>query len=361
MESSMLEIILLIAGLVLLVLGAELFVRYASRLAARLRVPTLIVGLTIVAFGTSAPELVVSAMASLDGQPELALGNVVGSNIYNVLLILGVSALVTPLVITTQLVRTDVPIMIGVSILVWLMAMDGGFGDFDGAVLIGGLVAYTAFQIRQGRRSAATEHAKPTEPEAAIPGRVAGDLVVLGVGLAVLVGGSRLFLDGAVSAARLLGVSELVIGLTIVAAGTSLPETATSIVAALRGERDIALGNVVGSNVFNLLGVLGVASLVSPVGVGVATSSVYFDLPVMLAVAVACLPVFFVDNTIARWQGGVFVAYYVAYLAYLVLDAQAHDAIDVFGRLMVWFAFPITAISFGTIAVRRWRRTAKRA
>ena len=161
--------------------------------------------------------------------------------------------------------------------------------------------------------------------------------------------------------ARLFGVSELVIGLTIVAAGTSLPETATSIVAALRGERDIAVGNVVGSNVFNMLGVLGVASLVSPVGVAAAASSVYFDLPVMLVVAMACLPIFFVDNTIARWQGAVFVAYYVAYVAYIVLDAQSHDAIDVFGRAMLWFAFPITAASFGAIAVRQWRGSARRA
>jgi cation:H+ antiporter len=182
------------------------------------------------------------------------------------------------------------------------------------------------------------------------------DALMLVLGLALLVGGSRLFLDGAVAIAILIGVSDLVIGLTIVAVGTSLPETATSIVAAVRGERDIAVGNVVGSNVFNILGVLGVASVLSPNGIEVATSSLHFDIPVMIAVACACLPVFFVNNTIARWQGGAFVAYYVAYVAYLILDAQAHDAISVFGRVMAYFAFPITATAFGAMAFKRLRQ-----
>jgi cation:H+ antiporter len=356
----MFEVISLVVGLALLVVGAELLVRYASRIAARLRVPSLVVGLTIVAFGTSAPELVVSVMASLGGQPELALGNVVGSNIYNVLLILGVSALVTPLLITAQLVRVDIPIMIGVSILTLGLALDGAIGPLDGCVLLAGILAYTTFQIIQGSRGAAD--AKSTsEVEAAVPGTVVADVVLLLFGLGLLVGGSRLFLDGAVAMARVMGVSELVIGLTIVAAGTSLPETATSIVAALRGERDIAVGNIVGSNVFNILAVLGAASLVAPGGVAIAPSSLYFDLPVMIAVAVACLPAFFVHDTIARWQGAMFVLYYVAYVAYLILDAQAHDAIDVLSAVMVWFAFPITAISFGAIALRRWRGRAQAA
>jgi cation:H+ antiporter len=340
-------------GLVLLVLGADVLVRNAAQLAARLSIPTLIVGLTIVAFGTSAPELAVSTMASLDGQPELALGNVIGSNIYNVLLILGVSALVTPLVISTQLVRIDVPIMIGISILTLLLALGGGISRLEGAILIIGLLAYTALQIVQGRRSGA-DAAVPNEP---IPthGSALRDIALLLIGLGLLVAGSRLFLDGAIAVARRLGVSDLVVGLTIVAAGTSLPETATSIVAAVRGQRDIAVGNVVGSNVFNILGVLGVASAVSPTGVTVATSSIYFDIPIMIAVAVACLPVFFVNNTISRWQGGIFVAYYAAYVTYLILDAQTHDAIDVMGEVMLYFAFPLTAITFAAMALRRWR------
>ncbi len=348
------EVISLVAGLALLVVGAEWLVRYASRIAERLQVPSLVVGLTIVAFGTSAPELVVSVMASLNAQPEIALGNVVGSNIYNVLFILGISALVTPLLITAQLVRVDIPIMIGVSVLTLAMAADGAIGPIDGCVLLAGIVAYTAFQVVQGRRGAA-DAKTASESDAAVPGTVFIDLLWVLVGLALLVGGSRLFLDGAVSVARFMGVSDLVIGLTIVAAGTSLPETATSIIAAMRGERDIAVGNIVGSNVFNILAVLGLASVVSPSGVEVSSSSFYFDIPVMIAVAVACLPAFFVRNTIARWQGAMFVAYYVAYVTYLILDSQAHDAIGVLDQVMVYFAFPITAVTFGTIALRRWR------
>jgi cation:H+ antiporter len=355
----MFELIHLVAGLALLVLGAELLVRKASQIAARLRVPALVVGLTVVAFGTSAPELAVSTMASLDGQPELALGNVIGSNIYNVLLILGASALVTPLLITAQLVRIDVPIMIGVSVLSLLLALDGSIGRVDGCVLIAGLIAYTTFQVVQGRRSAAAATAAAAG-EATVPGSTSSDLLILLFGFALLVGGSRLFLNGAIEVAQSMGVSDLVIGLTIVAAGTSLPETATSIVAALRGERDIAVGNAVGSNVFNIMGVLGVASVVSPIGIGVAPSSIYFDFPVMIAVAFSCLPVFFFNNTIARWQGAVFVTYYVAYVAYLILDAQSHDAIDMLGKVMVYFAFPITAIIFGAIALQRFRILGRR-
>lgn len=352
----MLQLINLVAGLALLVYGAELLVRHAAQIAARLHIPALVVGLTIVAFGTSAPELVVSTMASLDGQPALALGNVIGSNIYNVLLILGVSALVTPLLISAQLVRLDVPIMIGVSILTLVMALDGGIGRVEGCGLVLALIGYTVFQIVQGRRSGASALSSPeTSPETSHRGSFKRNVILLLVGLVLLVAGSRLFLDGAVTLAHMLGVSDLVIGLTIVAAGTSLPETATSIVAALRGERDIAVGNVVGSNVFNILGVLGVASIVAPAGIDVATSSIYFDLPVMIAVAFACLPIFFLNNTIARWQGAMFVGYYAAYVAYLILNAQHHDGIDMLGRMMVFFAFPITAVTFGAIALHRWR------
>ncbi len=350
----MVEIASLAAGLLLLVGGAEVLVRYAARIAARVRIPPLVVGLTIVAFGTSAPELAVSTMASLEGQADLALGNVIGSNVYNVLLILGVSALVTPLLLSAQLVRFDVPIMIGVSVLTLLLALDGGIGRGEGVLLLAGLFAYTAFQIVQGRREGA-QAADPTG-STGVAGSALADVLLVLLGLALLLAGSRLFLDGAVGMARSLGVSELVIGLTIVAAGTSLPETATSVVAALRGERDIAVGNVVGSNVFNILGVLGLASLVSPVGVEVAASSVYFDIPVMIAVAVACLPVFFIDNTIARWQGAVFVGYYAIYVTYLIVDAQGHDAIDVLGSVVVYFVFPITLITFGAMAVQRARR-----
>ena len=348
----MLTILEITGGLVLLVLGAELLVRNASALAFRLRVPTLVVGLTIVAFGTSAPELAISTMASLRGQAYLAVGNVVGSNIYNVLLILGISALVTPLLISSQLVRVDIPVMIAVSFLGLALAWNGVIERWEAALLLLGLCGYTAMQIVQGRRGQTEDTASAEEKKTSI----ITILLMLSVGLGVLVGGSKLFLDGAVAAARIFGVSDLVIGLTIVAAGTSLPETATSIVAAIRGERDIAVGNVVGSNVFNILGVLGVAGVLAPTGIAIAPSTIYLDMPVMIAVAIACLPIFFFNNTISRWQGALFSAYYVAYVTYLVLDAQNHDAINFFNLVFAYFALPITAITFIIVAARRFSR-----
>ncbi len=345
----------LAVGLAVLVWGAETLVRHSSSLATRLRVPQIVIGLTIVAFGTSAPELVVSTMASLDGKPDVALGNVVGSNIYNVLVVLGVSALITPLVISAQLVRIDVPVMVAVSLLMLFLALDGNFGALNGALLVGLLMAYTAFQIRQGRAEAAAEEALPPS------GSATRDVVLIVFGLLLLVAGSRALLEGAVGVARMLSISELVIGLTIVAVGTSLPETATSIVAALRGQRDIAVGNVVGSNVFNILGVLGVASLVAPDGIPVPGASAVFDIPVMVAVAIACLPIFFARHTIARWQGAVFVTYYIIYVVYVVLAMKQHDALQTLDTIMVEFVLPITALTFGVIAFRNVKASTGRA
>ncbi len=349
----LLNILILAVGLVLLTAGAEALVRGASSMAARLGIPSLIVGLTIVAFGTSAPELAVSVGAAWSDQADIALGNVVGSNIFNVLFILGISALVVPLAISSQLIRIDVPLMIGASILVLLFALDGHIGRIDGAVLFAGLLAYIGFQIRQGLRERSAGPKEPAE------GAVAGapvrwwtdPLFVLG-GLVLLVIGSRMLVASAVDIAQVLGVSELVIGLTIVAAGTSLPEVATSVVASLRGERDIAVGNVVGSNVFNLLGVLGLASLISPSGIAVAQQALQFDLPVMVAVAVACLPIFVTGREIARWEGGLFFAYYLAYTTYVVLASIHHVALGLYGTAMLWFVLPLTAVTLLVLFAR---------
>ena len=263
------NLLLLALGLALLTVGAEALIRGASGIAGRLGISPLIIGLTVVAFGTSAPELAVSVAAAWSGQPDIVIGNVVGSNVFNVLLVLGLSALITPLAIHSQLIRVDVPLMIGASILTLLFALDGRIGRVDGAVLFVGIIAYIAFQVRQGRRERlAAERREP----APIPLGWWADALLVLIGLTVLVLGSRFLVTSAVEIARSLGVSELVIGLTIVAAGTSLPEVATSVVASLRGQRDIAVGNVVGSNVFNLLSVLGLASLVSPNGIAVAAA-----------------------------------------------------------------------------------------
>lgn len=355
-------ILMLLVGLVLLVVGAEGLVRGASRLAAALGIPPLIIGLTIVAYGTSAPEMVVSTIASFNGNADIALGNVVGSNIFNVLFILGISAAVVPLVVAQQLIQLDVPIMIGVSILLLLLGLDGSIGRLDGAILLAGALSYTAFQVVQGlKESDANVKAEyDTEYDT---GKMVGvkdwaiNLGYIAGGLVLLVLGSQWLVNASVTIARWMGVSDLVIGLTIVAAGTSLPELATSVVASLKGERDIAVGNVVGSNIFNILAVLGIAGIVSPKGITVSPAALGFDIPVMIAVAIACLPIFFTGNLISRWEGLVFLGYYVAYATYLVLAQMQHEAMGTFSWAMVWFVMPLTAITL----VVFWTRLLKRS
>lgn len=353
-------IAMFVLGLVTLVAGAQLLVRGASKLALSFGISPLVVGLTVVAFGTSAPEMAVSVRSSWGGQVDIALGNVVGSNIFNVLFILGLSALAAPLLVAPQLIRQEVPLMIGASLLVFGVALDGGLGRGDGALLFGLLVAYTVFLIRQSRRES-RETQDEYAQELAAPAAGAWDrhwtvqLALIGGGLALLVLGANWLVDAAVSFARALGLSEMVIGLTIVAAGTSMPEVATSLVATLRGERDIAVGNVIGSNTFNLLGVLGLSSLVAPHALPVPPAMLNFDLLVMIGVALACLPIFFTGHVIARWEGALFLAYFFAYTAYLLLASQQHDLLDTFGTAMTTVVIPLTAVTLAVFAARHWR------
>jgi cation:H+ antiporter len=343
--------LLFAAGLVGLVLGANLLVRGASKLALSFGISPLVVGLTIVAFGTSAPEVAVSVGAVLDGKTDLAVGNVVGSNIFNVLFILGISALITPLVVNLQLIRQEVPIMLGVSLLLAALGLDGRISFLDAALLVVLMVAYTVFLIVQSRReSQAGQDAMSEEVQPVVAGawdsKLPAQLLLIAAGLAALVVGSDWLVTAAVAFAKQLGVSDLVIGLTIVAAGTSMPEVATSITAAIKGERDIAVGNVVGSNTFNILGCVGISGLVSgDLGLVLPPSLLAFDLWVMLAVALACLPVFLTGREIARWEGGIFVGYYVAYVAYLILAAQQHDALPQFSSAMLSFVVPLTVVT----------------
>ena len=335
-------------GLVLLVAGAEALVRGASRLAALFGISRLVIGLTVVAAGTSSPELAVSLGAAFSGQSDLAVGNVVGSNIFNVLCILGLCALILPLRVSSQLVRTDVPVLVGVSLLLLVLAADGRIGRLDGLLLVGGLVAYTWYSIAEGRRTA------PAGEVVDAGGGVAAQGLWVATGLFLLVVGARWLVDGAVAMARLMGVSELVVGLTIVAAGTSLPEVATSVVASLRGERDIAVGNVVGSNILNILGILGLTALVAG-GLPVAPSLQGFDLPVMVAVALACLPIFFSGHLINRSEGALFLGYYLAYTLYVVLAATRHDALPLFSGVMMAFVVPLTIVTLVVVVVRAAR------
>lgn len=349
---------LFVAGLLLLIVGAEALVRGASRLAAAVGIAPLVIGLTVVAFGTSSPELAVSLKAALSDQASIAIGNVVGSNIFNVLFILGLSALIVPLVVSQQLVRFDVPLMIGLSVLALLFSLDENFGRMDGILLVAGLVAYVWFLIAQSRKANAESQTDAAVQVAARAGAASGiiNLILIVAGLALLVLGSRWLVDSAIAFARYLGVSELVIGLTIVAAGTSLPEVVTSVIAAIRGERDIAVGNVVGSNIFNIMAVLGLTSIIAPAGIDVSPAAVRFDLPVMIAVAFACLPIFFTGRMISRAEGALFLSYYAAYTLYLVLAASHHDALPEFNAVMLYFVIPLTAITLLIVALRELRR-----
>ncbi len=361
---NILTLVLFVVGIVLLVGGAELLVRGASKLALAAGISPLVVGLTVVAYGTSAPELAVSVQSSFLGQPDIAIGNVVGSNIANVLLILGLSALVVPLVVSLQLIRFDVPLMIGASVVLLLLGLDGQLGRLDGALLFGGAVVYSVWLIRQSRKeSRALASASPDPTPAEAPARFAwvGSLALVVVGLGLLVLGSRWLVDGAIAFARLFGVSELIIGLTVVAVGTSLPEIATSVIASVRGERDIAVGNVVGSNIFNILSVLGLASMVAPAGVPVSPSALSFDMPVMIVVALACLPIFFTGHRIDRWEGGLFLFYYVAYTAYLILRDTGNNLLPLFNDFLLFFAFPLTIVTLAVITVHALRARPNRA
>lgn len=347
-------VFIFVLGLLALVAGAEVLVRGSSSIARRMGISPLVIGLTIVAMGTSAPEVAVSVHSALDGEAGIALGNVVGSNIFNVLLILGFSGVVAPLVVSRQLVRRDVPIMIGVSVITLGLAGNGIVSRTEGALLLFGLGGYLLF-LYFGARKLGPEGKLETDVESPPSAPVWLDLVRIAGGLLVLVLGARWLVGAAVDLAETFGISKLVIGLTVVAVGTSLPELATSIIATMRGERDIAVGNVVGSNIFNLLGVLGLTGVVSSEGIEVAASMLRFDLPVMIAVAVACLPIFFTGHRIDRWEGAIFLFYFAAYTTYLALHASEAPSLHWFNWAMASFVLPLTAITLGIILQRSLR------
>ncbi|WP_206017917.1 calcium/sodium antiporter [Rhodohalobacter barkolensis] len=311
------ELLLFILGLVFLIFGAEILVNGASKIAATVGLSPLIIGLTVVAFGTSSPELSVSLKSLLSGQVDVAAGNVIGSNIFNVLFILGLSALITPLIITQKLIRFDVPIMVILSVAVWLFSLNGSISQLEGGILFIALLIYIFILIYKGKKDQTEDTSDYSEGGSRFKLLLKNGIFVI-LGLVLLVYGSRWFVDGAVTLARHFGVSELVIGLTIVAMGTSLPEVFTSAVAAFRGERDIAVGNVVGSNIFNLLGVLGMTGLLSKTGMIVNSSAISFDIPVMIFAALLCLPIFFSGKIISRKEGGVMLGLYVLYIVYLI-------------------------------------------
>ena len=351
---------LVAAGLACLVPGASLLVSGASGLALAFGLSPLVVGLTVVAIGTSSPELAVTVRSALAGEPGLAFGNVVGSNICNVLLILGFSALVAPLAVARKVTRQEIPLMIAISFVAAMFCRDGLIARGEGFLLLAGYVAYVWFQLRRGASDAeslALDAKRLPAPDAGSrPGRWAADALRVVAGLALLGLGANLLVGGATDIAHTFGLSDLVIGLTVVAIGTSLPEIAASLAAAWRGEGDIAVGNVVGSNIANLLLILGIGAVLAPGGLPVAAEARQMDLPIMLVTAVACLPVALDGASIARWEGGLFVAYYLAYLAYLVLAAIKSPLLGRFTDAMVFFALPMSAVTLAVLLARGLRQ-----
>lgn len=359
------SVIWLAVGLVMLVAGAEFLVKGAAAIASKLGVPAIVIGLTIVAFGTSAPELAVSVSSSLAGETSVAFGNVAGSNIVNVLFILGASAIVTALAVTERIVRLDVPILIVVSVVALLMGLDNRIGRIDGVILVAGVIVYTVWLVRGSREQSPDVLAEYDESVEQLEGATADRPMVVQiglvlVGLAILVVGSRLLVDGATEIAEALGVSDLVIGLTVVAVGTSLPELATSMLAAFRGQRDIAIGNVIGSNLFNLMFVLGASGVVSPKGIDVTDASLRLDLPVMILVVVILLPIMWNGFEISRLEGVVLVIGYFLYVIYLVLDASENDA-KTFVEVAALIFVPVVFVMFTVTGYQGWQRHRKAA
>lgn len=318
--SLSLIIVYLLVGFIALIGGAELLVRGASRLAAIMGIAPILIALTVVSFGTSSPEIAIVVLAGLRGQGDLGLGNVVGSNICNILLVLGSAALIMPLAVARQLVRYDVPIMIGTSVFALMLTLDGHVGRIDGMILLALGVFYIWWLVRMMRRGACEPNDEGLDEALTPEQRKRWPLYIVFclAGLVLLVKGSDWLVKSCVELAQLAKLSPMVIGLTVVAVGTSLPELATSVVAAWRGKTDLAVGNVVGSNIWNLLFVLGIGALVSPAPILVERPTLLVDLPLVIFFSLACLPVFISGWKITRWEGGIFLFSYLTYVSYLI-------------------------------------------
>jgi cation:H+ antiporter len=351
----------LVVGLVCLTLGAEWLVKGASSVAARLGIAPIVIGLTVVAFGTSAPEFAVSVQGALSGNSDVAIGNVVGSNTFNILFVLGLSAVIGSLTIEQRIIKRDIPILMALSIVIYGLIWNDVVGRLEGLVLFIGIIVYTLWLLR-GARKAESEKVNAEYEEAMQ--QVEGETVakplyfqigLVVVGLALLILGSRFLVSSATTIAEAFGVSDLVIGLTVVAAGTSLPELATSVMAAYRGQRDIAVGNVVGSNIFNLLAVLGASAAISSEGIAVNRELIRLDYPVMLAATLVLIPICWNGFAIKRWEGALLTAFYVAYVAYLVMDAGDSTAPELF-RTMMLIVIPIVMLAFFTTGFQGWRK-----
>jgi cation:H+ antiporter len=320
----MISLLWFLVGLAALVGGAELVVQRGSRLATRLGISPIVIGLTLVSIGTSAPELAIGIAAAWRDNGSLAVGNIAGTNTANILLILGTTALIRPLALDLRTLRLDLPVTAVASLTLVIMAWNGMLTRLDGLMLIAAAILYSAVIVHLARResrAAKAEYARGfgAPPEGLPYRKVVFDLGAVVIGIGVIVIGSDWLVDGAVGLARTLGVSDAFIGLTVVAVGTSVPELVTAVVATLRNQRDIAVGNILGSCVYNIFLILGVTCLIPAAGIRVTTELAHIDIPVMTVVAVVCIPVALSGHRIRRAEGALFLAAYIGYLAYLVL------------------------------------------
>lgn len=324
------DILWFLAGLAVLIVGAEVMVRGGAEVAVRLGISPIVIGLTVVSIGTSMPELAVGVVAAGDGSGALAVGNIAGTNVVNVLLILGLSALLVPLVLQSRTISFELPIMAAAALLLWALAADGVLSRVDGAVLVLGALAYTVAVIRSARHEShavveefaaelVAEYSTDEPGATATKHRTAVYVAMTLGGIAVVVLGADWLVDGAVGMARQFGVSDALIGLTVVAIGTSAPELVTTLVSTIRGDRDIAIGNLIGSSVYNILLILGITCLVPAQGLLLPSSLVTIDIPIMVAVALACIPIFMTGRRVSRLEGGSMVAAYAAYLTFLLV------------------------------------------
>jgi cation:H+ antiporter len=317
------DLIWFVAGLIMLIVGSELLVGGGSRLAGRLGIPPIVVGLTVVSIGTSMPELAVGVVAAREGSASLAVGNIAGTNVVNLMLILGLSTLIRPLSMQMRTLRFDLPMMSVAALLLWALTFRGTMTRLDGLILLLGAIAYTAVVVRTSRQDSqqfaaelSTESAETGHRSGA--GRISRDAAQLVGGIVIIVVGADWLVDGAVGMARAFGVSDALIGLTIVAIGTSAPELVTTIVSTVRGERDIAIGNLLGSSVYNIVLVLGITCLAAPRALQLEPALVCIDIPIMVAATLVCVPIFISGRRVSRAEGGAMVGAYLAYLTFLL-------------------------------------------
>lgn len=308
-----LQVLLLVIGIMVVIKGADWLTSGAVGMAERIGVPQIIIGLTIVAMGTSMPEFFVSLLSAINGTPDLAVGNIVGSNIFNALLIVGCAAIVAPIAIQRTTVKKDIPVAVFASLLLMGMTLDGQISRIDAAILFVIFLAYLWITLRGAKTE---EGARQEEEKKPMPVLKAGILVI--IGLSCLIFGSDVFVDNATSIAHAMGISDAVIGLTIVAGGTSLPELATSVVAAKKGNSGIAIGNVLGSNVFNILMILGVTGLITPMTISGIT---IVDLSMMVISMILLWLFSFTKYRIERWEGVLLAAIFIGYISWLVVNA----------------------------------------